>query len=407
MIMDAPTPRPEVPKKRLRILQVFSRYKDYGGEEGSVYRIGDALQQHYDVGFFLYSSEDLYSAKRLHRGKGALKAAYNWEALGILKQHQQLGNYDCWLVHNVFPALSPAVYKLGYKLGIPIVQYLHNYRMGCVNGFFLNHGKPCQLCMHGDFLPAFQTACWHGSRFQSGYMGVILAQARKGGIFGRISQWIAISEAQKIEHVAMGISSDKITVIPHFYNPSEDASPYPDRGDVLFIGRLSSEKGVDTLLNAWERVQHSGRALWIVGDGPEREKLELQSRQLGLRNVRFTGFLEQQEIKKIWALGACSVVPSIWKEPLGMVVLEAWANDRPVVANRIGAIPELVQQGVNGYLVAPGDPVEMADAILELLENPVEAASMGRAGHERLIEYYCEQRWMAQVKNLFEKFITP
>jgi glycosyltransferase involved in cell wall biosynthesis len=85
------------------------------------------------------------------------------------------------------------------------------------------------------------------------------------------------------------------------------------------------------------------------------------------------------------------------------VVLEAWANDRPVVANRIGAIPELVQQGVNGYLVAPGDPAEMADAILKLLENPAEAASMGRAGHERLLEYYCEQRWVAQIKNLFEK----
>ncbi len=390
-----------MPQDNIRILQIFSRYREYGGEEGTVFRISETINRDYDTGMYVYSTGELFSGGFLKKGIGVAKAFHNWTVTRQLRQWEQLGKYDYWLVHNVFPAISPAVYELAFRLNIPVIQYLHNYRMGCVNGFFLNHGKPCQRCMHGNFFPALQTACWHESHLQSGIMGAITARARRMGIFERITHWIAISAVQKEEHVRMGIPEERITVIHHFLEPKEEPLLYPERGDVLFVGRLSQEKGIDRLLKAWTRVQDSGRTLWIVGDGPAKEELERLASSLNLRNVRFTGFLSHNEMEEIWARTACSIVPSIWKEPFGMVVLEAWAKGRPVVAHHIGALPELINHGEEGFLVSPDEPDEMAGAILSILEYPRTGDAMGKNGYRRLLADFSHTSWQGKIHKVF------
>ncbi len=386
---------------KMKILQLFSRYKEYGGEEGSVYRIGDALSAEFDVGTFLASSTDLFSGGFVKQGIGTLKAFSNWSLVRQLRRYQKLGRYDCWLIHNVFPAMSPSVYSLAFELGVPVIQYLHNYRMGCVNGFFMNHGEPCQLCMRGNFFPAFRTACWHESHIQSGIMGAIMMRTRGLELFDRIHHWVAISEAQRQEHIKMGIPEEKISVVHHFLEPEAPPPAYPEDGDVIFVGRLSHEKGVHQLLMAWERIQRCGRQLWIVGDGPERGRLETMVQSRSLRNVKFTGFLDHASMAEIWGRAACSILPSIWKESFGMVILEAWAKGRPVVANRIGALPELIDEGVNGLLTDPSSPQAMADAILTILQNPGLGASMGSQGHTKLVNQFDKAGWLSKISGLF------
>lgn len=387
-------------KSPARILQIFSRYRNYGGEEGSVYRIGDLLQKGYDIGYFIFTGMELRSESLIDRGIGVAKAIHNWSVVEDLEKYQKLGNYEYWLIHNVFPAMSPSVYPLAAKLGVKVIQYLHNYRMGCVNGFFLNHGSPCQRCSTGNFWPAFQTACWHGSRIQSGAMGAIMAYARNRGLLESPEHYVALSEAQKKEHILMGIPAEKITVIPHFLHPASEPSPYPERGDVLFLGRLSPEKGVDRLLRAWKHVEHRGRNLLIGGDGPDRGRLEKLSLELGLRNVRFTGFLDKAQQLELWAGAACSVVPSVWKEPFGMVVLEAWSEARPVIGHRIGGIPEIIREGEDGLIVPPDHPGAMADAILEILDQPEQARMMGLSGWKRLHQDFSPEVWLEKIRTV-------
>ena len=392
---------------RVRVLQLFSRYRNFGGEEGSVYRIGDALHQSFDVGFFLTSSADAFSGGLIQQGLSVMKAFSNWSVVEQLKRYQELGGYNVWLIHNVFPAMSPAVYELAFELKVPVVHYLHNYRMGCVNGFFMNQGEPCQTCMDGNFIKAFRTACWQESHLKSGIMGMITAKARGLGLFHRVSHWIAISDAQKREHVAMGIPEDRITSIPHFYESGASTSDCETGvGDALFVGRLSAEKGVDRLILAWSLIQDCGRTLWIVGDGPERSRLEAMVREGNIGNVRFTGFLNHQQMAEIWAKSACSIVPSVWKEPFGMVVLEAWAKGRPVVAHRIGALSEIIKHEENGLLVSENSPPELAEAILSLLNNPTKAAEMGRAGSEKLAKKYCKNLWLGKIEKVLLEAAT-
>jgi len=126
------------------------------------------------------------------------------------------------------------------------------------------------------------------------------------------------------------------------------------------------------------------------------------SRDLGLQKVRFTGFLNHAEISGIWARSACSIIPSIWKEPFGMVVLEAWSKGRPVIAHRIGALPEIISHGSDGLLVPQDNPQELGDAIHSILTNTAFGEAMGKAGLKTLRERYSKQIWLDAIRPVFE-----
>jgi glycosyltransferase involved in cell wall biosynthesis len=385
---------------RRRILQIFNRYLHYGGEEGSITRIGDALQEIHDVDYFLYSTSQLVGEGLRSKLKIPFKSFYNSEVANGLKRLQARHHYCVWQIHNIFPVMSPVVYELALKWNVPIIQYLHNYRFSCVNGFFLNHGQPCQRCLSGNFFPAFQTACWHDSHLRSGWMGVITHHIRSLPLFEKVFQWVAISHAQKREHVRMGIPEDRIKVIYHFLEPEEPVLPPTQSPTAIFVGRLSVEKGVEKLLQAWKLIEGGERKLLIIGDGPEREKLELQAQ--GMKGVSFLGFVKRNEQEKYWQQALCSVAPSIWLEPFGMTVLESWAKGRPVVAHAIGALPELIIDGFDGVLANPTKIEELASKLDGMLSNPKMANQMGLAGRRKLETQFSQRRWLEEIAPIYE-----
>jgi glycosyltransferase involved in cell wall biosynthesis len=386
--------------RRRHILQIFNRYLQYGGEEGSVYRIGDALQKIHDVEYFISSTAEILEGREAF-WTIPWKAVHNSEIDAKLKQYQEAGHFDVWQIHNIFPVMSPVVYQRALDWGIPIVHYLHNYRFSCVNGFFLNHGEPCQRCLSGNFWPAATTACWHESHLKSGWMGLITNRIRHMPLFEKVFQWIALSEAQKREHVRMGIPAEKIEVIQHFLESTEPPLPPTRSPTALFVGRLSPEKGVSQLLAAWKLIAGGERKLVIVGDGPELQNLQRQASDIS--GVEFLGFVDREHQRAIWANSLFSLVPSIWIEPFGMTVLEAWSRGRPVVAHDIGALPELIENGVTGLLADPARVEDLADRMERLLSAPDDAAKMGLAGRARLESHFTRARWLEQIAKIYGK----
>jgi glycosyltransferase involved in cell wall biosynthesis len=404
--MSSPAAR-AVTNRRPRILQIFNRYLEYGGEQGSVFRIGDTLQQVADVEYFTTSSASwLGAGGASDLLRASFHALHNPDVVQRLRRYQAIGRFDLWLVHNVFPAMSPSVYSLAAQIGVPVVQYLHNYRMSCVNGYFLNHGKPCTSCIHGNFTKAALTGCWRGSRPASALMGLALMRLRALGVFRQVRAWIALSRAQRDLHVEMGVPADRIHVVPHFFEPRAVLAAEPGR-DVLFLGRLSREKGVRELLRAWKLVAAGGAKLLIAGDGPERAALEEQARSDALTNVEFLGFLDEAGRDSAWSRAAFSVVPSIWQEPLGLVVYEAWERGRPVVVSRVGGLDDMVDDGVNGLKVSPGDEPALAAAISSLLADPAKVREMGVAGLRKLGERRSRSRWLEDVVRVLDDVLGP
>ena len=392
--------------RRLRILQVFSRYLNPGGEENSVYRIGDALQEKYDVEYFLGSTDELLGSTPWTRIGAPFRSFYNLPVARRLRRYQEVGKFDLWLIHNVLHGLSPSVYQEAFSLKVPVVHYLHNYRMGCINGFFLNHGRACEQCLGGNFWPAFQTACWHDSRLISGMATLITLRIRHIGSFKKMAGWIALSQAQKKKHVEIGLPDERIHVVPHFYEPKGDPLPPCPDGHVLFLGRLSPEKGVDHLLRAWKLLPSSERRLKIAGDGPERRKLHALAGELGLSNVDFLGFLDKDSQREVWGQTAFSVIPSIWSEPFPLTFLESWANGRTFVSNRLGAMAEVVQEGRDGLLAEPFSEQSLATQIQKLISAPDTCASMGESGRGRILNEFNRNFWMKKIHPVFQKALS-
>jgi glycosyltransferase involved in cell wall biosynthesis len=395
-----------VMERRPRVLQIYNRYLEYGGEQGSVGRIGDAMQEIADVEYFLTSSDQLLGRRRPDdMVKAAAFAFHNPQVIQRLKRYQKIGRFDVWLIHNVFPAMSPSVYALAFKLGIPVVQYLHNYRMSCVNGYFLNHGKPCTSCIHGNFTKAALTGCWHNSRLISGWMGAVMMRVRAMGVFNNVAAWIALSGKQKKIHTEMGIPADRILINPHFFLPRRDLFIETPGRDVLFVGRLSKEKGVEQLLEAWKRTDRGEARLLLAGDGPERAALENKIAAEKIGGVEFLGFVAREDQAAMWRRAAFSVVPSIWQEPLGLVVFEAWENGRPVVVSDVGGLADSVEDRVDGLKVAMSDASAWAAAIGKLLREPARCTAMARAGVAKLERDFSKEKWLERIKSIYNRVL--
>jgi len=389
----------------LKILQIFHRYLQYGGEEGSVTRIGDALDGIADVGYFISSSDEYVSNNYITKLKSAFSSIHNASLIKKLKAQQRIGKYDIWQIHNVFPFMSPSVYAEAFRLGVPVIQYLHNYRMSCVNGYFLNDGKDCKSCIRGNFLKAGMTACWRDSHLESAFGGVILKRMQMMETFQKVSGWIALSKKQKENHVMMGIPEEKIHIIPHFYEYSPEKTIETIGKNVLFIGRLSKEKGVHLLLDGWKLVNQSDAMLVFMGDGPELKVLQARVKDEGIPNVRFLGFVKKEDQMDVWRESAFSVVPSIWDDPLPTVVFESWERGRAVIGSAKGGNIETIDHGVNGLKFSENSAVELAEAIGNLLGNPQLCSQMAASGIKKIKSTYHVKDWESKMSALYREVL--
>ena len=381
----------------MKILQIFSRYQQFGGEEAFAASFTKALQDQHHIIDLYGSTSSMIGTSFAQRLFMPSRAWHNTKVESQLRTLQSLHQFDLWVVQNALPGLSPSVYQTAFQLKVPLVHYLHNYRMACTNGFFLNHGQPCERCLHGNFWPAFQTACWKDSRLISGMMGLILRRVRSIGTFQNVAVWVALSEAQRAKHVQMGIPEKRIHVIPHFYEPKESPPPPCPNGDILFLGRLSPEKGVDVLLRAWQLIRPCGRKLIIAGSGQEESRLKALATQLGLLSVEFPGFVRTQDQGALWAHTSFSVMPSIWNEPFPLAFLEAWSNQRTVISSNLGAMAEVVDDGIDGLLCAPFSASSLATKIQYLIDHPEQIAPMGAAGFAKLQTHFTKTIWLARI----------
>jgi glycosyltransferase involved in cell wall biosynthesis len=384
-----------------RVLRIFGRYQHYGGEEAVARRIHAELAEVMDADWFESSTDELLGKSFGSRLTAAFAAIHNGPVYRRLKEAQCRNGYVAWEIHNVFPALSPSVYAAAFDLGIPVIHFLHNYRLACVNGQFLNHGLPCTRCISGNFIPAVQTVCWRDSRIACAVMGLTLTRVRWLKVFERVAAWVALSEAQKQLHLQIGLPENRLHVIPHFLNVErEQPPPIPEDGYALFLGRLSPEKGVQQLLRAWKNIHSPSAHLVIAGTGPDELRLRALARDLKLDSVEFRGFVDRSQHGDLWAKSKFLVVPSIWHEPFPLVVLEAMAQGRPLVVSNFGSLSQTV--GEAGLVADPFKSKELAAACETFLSDRDLADQKGRLAVGRLKQHFHRRLWMERIKQVYQ-----
>ncbi|WP_322936935.1 glycosyltransferase family 4 protein [Nocardioides bizhenqiangii] len=303
-------------------------------------------------------------------------------------------------LHNIYHQLSPSILRPVARRGIPTVMTLHDYKLACPTYQFLDNGKICEACVPRKFRHAALKAC-NGSRGASALAAIELTAHTVLGAYKPVDVFICPSDFMLRKMREAKVFPDRLTHIPHFSDLSRiEPATAPGRG-VLFAGRLSSEKGVDTLIDA-AALLPEGIPVTIAGDGPDVAELRMRAERAGVSDrVTFAGRLPSDELHQRMREAAVVVAPSRWYENQPMVVLEAFGAARPVVATHLGGFPELITNGVSGLLVQHDDPVALAFALTELATDPVRAHEMGAAAHRGAIDRFAIDRHLERLDQAY------
>lgn len=380
----------------MNILVVHNFYQQPGGED-AVFR--DEVRLLKDRGHHVQTYTVHNDAvAELGRLQLARKTIWNHDSYRAIHAACKELRADVVHFHNTLPLVSPAGYQAAHDAGAGVVQTLHNYRLICPAATFFREGRICELCLGRTIaLPAVRYGCYRSSRLASAVVTAMLAHHRWRGTYQNdVDVYIALTEFARTKMVAGGLPGEKVVVKSNFVDP--DPGQGHGEGDyVLFVGRLSDEKGIDTLLSAW---QHSAELppLWIVGDGPIRPKVQQACGQNA--RMKFLGRVSSDRVLELMGSARALVFPSVWYEGQPRTILESLACGTPVVGSNLGSMPELIKPGVNGALFTPGDPPDLVRAVRELLSVP-SMRDIRRSARQTYLEKYTADANYRQMLEIY------
>lgn len=334
--------------------------------------------------------------------KNFSRAIYSKEARSKLECLIKDTKPDVAFLHSIASHLSPSVLLSLKRHKIPTVMHVQDYFLICPNYSLLSHGKLCEKCKGHRYYNAPIQRCYRNSFFRSLIMAFVLSLHRFTKIYERnIDYFICPSEFLLQKMVDFGIDRNKLIHIPQAISVKEKPPCFSPGKYILYFGWLRPEKGVETLIRAMETI--NGTQLRIVGDGEQRIYLEKLIKSNTINNVTLCGPRFGQELIEIIGGALCVVVPSEWYEVYGMTTYEAFALGKPVIGSRIGGTPELIDDGINGFLFEPHNEEDLRSKIKIFIENPELAVEMGKNARRKVEQELSAENNYHSIMSLFKK----
>lgn len=378
-----------------RILIAHNRYRHRGGEDSVVEAEIALLRAHgHEVTTYLRSNDDI---ERVSSVALARQTLWSSDTVRDLSELVRDFRPDIIHAHNTFPLISSSLYWAAAQAEVPVVQTLHNFRLMCLNGMFLRDGRACEDCLDRVPWRGVTHKCYRDSRAASLVAAATLTLHRGVGTYrNKIMRYIALNEFCRRKFIEGGLPAGRIAVKPHFVDfPAPADIP---RNGFLFVGRLSPEKGLTTLIEAAALLPHV--SLRVAGEGPQSFLLNNAPGVTHLGSLP-TGAV-RQEMNRALAL----VVPSISYETFGLVIVESFATATPVIASRIGPLAELVRDGETGLLVEPGNPRDLADKMTWARAHPERMAAMGLNARIQYEQEFSADKNYRQLLHIYQQAIA-
>ncbi|HUV03479.1 MAG TPA: glycosyltransferase family 4 protein [Armatimonadota bacterium] len=350
-----------------------------------------------------YNESGRSSARSLLRS--AVNIIYSTEAARKIWDLVREVRPDIAHLHNIYHQLSPSICVALRREGVPMVMTLHDVKLLCPDYLFLRNGAICELCGGGKFYNAVRYKCVKGSRAKSMICCIEMYVHKLFKLYDRnIDIFIAPSEFLRNKLLEYGrLPAEQIVHIPNAIDLDAYTPSYSNQGYCLFVGRLASYKGIMTLMRAMSGNRHV--QLRVVGDGDARQQAEEFKKLHSLDNVTFGGFQTGEVLRSIVQGAAFMIVPSECYENCPMTVLEAFATGKPVIGSRLGGIPDIIDDGVNGLLFEPGNADDLAEKISYLAGQPKLLVGMGKAARAKVEKKYSPQEHLESLLCVYEKVI--
>ncbi|WP_346289207.1 glycosyltransferase family 4 protein [Sphaerothrix gracilis] len=383
----------------MQILSVHNCYQIRGGEDVSWAAEVELLRaQGHRVEIYEETNDRTGSFNALQL---AQRTVWSRESYDIVTQKLQATGCDLMHVQNFFPLISPSIYYAAQAQGVPVVQTLRNYRLLCPNGLFFRDGQVCEDCLGNSIpYPGIVHSCYRGSRAATTATAAMLVTHQSLKTWhNQVDLYIALTQFARKKFIQGGLPPEKIVVKPNFVYPDPGVGS-GEGGFALYVGRLSVEKGLDTLLTAWEQLE-TQVPLKIVGDGPLAEKVQAIAGQRP--NVEWLGRQPMAQVHALMGQAQFLVFPSKWYETFGRVAVEAFAKGTPVVASDIGAIAELVEDEHTGIRFSPGDATDLAAKVEWMLAEPQRLARMRQAARAEFEAHYTAASNYQQLMQIYDQ----
>ena len=359
-----------------------------------------------DASFFVEQFDYAIREGMRKDARKALSFLWNREARQAIRAMLKKIQPDVIHLHNIYHHFSSSILGPIRESGIPCVQTLHDYKLACPNYKMYTEGSPCERCKGGRYFEAVRHHCM-GASFSANVLGAVEMNLTKlmQSYERTVRVFICPVQFMADKMTAWGEPSSKMMVIPN----AVDLSPVPatrDGGYLFIAARLSQEKGHEALIRAMAQVPEM--KLKIAGIGPEESRLRALTTSLNATNVEFLGFLRRSEHQSVWRRAAAMVAPSVWYENAPLSVLEAMADGLPILASRIGGLPELVGHGENGLLVDPGNVDAWVEAIREFAQTPEEIRShLAQESRNRVVERFSWEMHLASLQEAYHRAGVP
>ncbi len=368
----------------MKVLVAHNAYQHRGGEDSVVDSEIKLLADHgHDVRLFSRHNDELATMTKVAAVRSTLWSSQTmtdlWRVVAAFQP-------DVIHVHNTFPLISPSLYWAAAKRGIPIVQTLHNFRLFCPQAMLLRDGRVCEDCLGKLPWRGVLRVCYRDSVAQSGVLASMTVLHRALGTYrNKVTRYIALNDFCRQKFIEGGLPAERVLVKPNFVDMPPPGEEQPRNG-FLFVGRLSQEKGIATLAESL-RLLPSAR-LTVVGAGPEMGQLE------GMDTIRLMGFQSPEGVRAEMCAASALVMPSIWYENFPRTLVEAFACGLPVIASRLGAMAELIEDGETGLLFEPGNVADLAVKMRWAIDHLEEMQRMGAAARaEYEAKYTAEQNY--------------
>ena len=389
----------EKPLLGRRLIQIFNRYLEPGGEEAWVAN----LEKSFDLPTCYFNSSDWTGSNAPSQLSQALRMIDNPTALRKLWQFHESEKAEAWIVQNAFPTGSAAIYRDAKRNRIPLIQYVHNFRP-----FALNYLQTQDLKTFPHrsriYLKEIARGSWQNSRLKTAWFATVLTIAHTLRWFDAVTTWIAVSDFMREQFIRAGVPSEKIFTLRHFWRPVADVTTTTDQNYYLFIGRLVELKGVLVLLDVWDRIfreqKLSRPKLVIVGEGELQEVVRSRAKENPL--VDFRGSVPREEKQQLLSGMRALIAPSICLESLGLVAYEAYDFAKPVLAARAGGLGEIVLHDRTGLVHESGDAVALFDQVMILEHDLEKRRQLGKTGREWLVANADENRWLEQFNKIVD-----
>ena len=378
-----------------RVLIVHNAYQQKGGEDGVVASELELLRSRgVEVSVYSRHNDDITGMSRL-----ALVGQTIWSKRTEADMAKRVADFhpDVIHAHNTFPLISPSLYLAADKAGIPVVQTLHNFRLFCPQAMLLRDGKICEDCLGKSPWRGVVRGCYRGSRVQSAVIGGMQVVHRTLGTYrNKVTRYIALNDFCRSKFIQGGLPAEKIVVKPNFVDVPAGVEEVRKNG--LFVGRLSAEKGIDVLVHAMGQLPDC--RLNVIGSGPEEFLLGKCT------NIHKLGFLPRDEIFSHMHRSAYLLMPSIWYENFPLTLVEAFACGLPLIASRLGAMAELIEDGKTGLLFEPGSAEDLARKIVWADANPDAMLEMGRNARKEYEAKYTSEHNFGLLMAIYAEAIA-